>query len=199
VPTLYSPLSHTHTHTCSLTLLGSGFQASNARCSWVPDLSLCLSYSNSQLTHPYLSSSTTPLSLTELLASTVDSYLDWTKSSQSWSYITTDTSLTRSRVCSPSHVTTDGRSVSQYILVSSPLCDLRPDINSVWKLLSCLCRVPCLTRGPVCLLWVIVSSICPLSNSTEVKLYYDRWSVGQSTLLSGTPATNFFPPAFNYF
>jgi hypothetical protein len=32
----------------------------------------------------------------------------------------------------------DWRSVSQYVLVSSPLWDLRPDINSVWNLLSCL-------------------------------------------------------------
>jgi hypothetical protein len=32
--------------------------------------------------------------------------------------------------------------VSQYVLVSSPLWDLRPDINYVWNLLSCLCGVP---------------------------------------------------------
>jgi hypothetical protein len=32
-------------------------------------------------------------------------------------------------------VTTDGKSVSQYVLVSNPLWDLRQDINSVWKLI----------------------------------------------------------------
>jgi hypothetical protein len=69
---------------------------------------------------------------------------------------------------SQSHVTTDGQSVSQsvsqYVLVSSPLWDLRPDINSVWNLLSCLCGAPSLTRGRVCLLSVTVSSICPLTS-----------------------------------
>jgi hypothetical protein len=45
----------------------------------------------------------------------------------------------------------DWRSVSQYVLVSIPLWDLRPDFNSVWKLLSCLCGAPSLTRGRACL------------------------------------------------
>jgi hypothetical protein len=56
----------------------------------------------------------------------------------------------------------DGRSVSLYVLVSGPLWYLRPDINSVWKLLYCLCGAPSLTRGRVCPLSVTVSSICSL-------------------------------------
>jgi hypothetical protein len=48
--------------------------------------------------------------------------------------------------------------------VSSPLWDLRPDINSVRKLRSCLCGVPSLTICRVCLLSVTVSSICPRSS-----------------------------------
>jgi hypothetical protein len=43
--------------------------------------------------------------------------------------------------------------VCQYVLVSSPLWDSRPDINSVWTLLSCLYGAPSLTRGRVCLLF----------------------------------------------
>jgi hypothetical protein len=55
---------------------------------------------------------------------------------------------------SPTYVTTDGQSVSQHVKVSSPLWDLWPDITFcpkvvVWKLLSCLCRAPSLTRGRV--------------------------------------------------
>jgi hypothetical protein len=47
------------------------------------------------------------------------------------------------------------RSGSQYVLVSIPLWDLCPDITScvkvaVWKLLSCSCGAPSLTRGRVC-------------------------------------------------
>jgi hypothetical protein len=56
------------------------------------------------------------------------------------------------------------QSASQYVLVSSPLWDLRPDINSVWKLLSSFCGTPSLTRGRVCLLSVTFSSIYPLSS-----------------------------------
>jgi hypothetical protein len=37
--------------------------------------------------------------------------------------------------------------VSQYVLVSSSLWDLRPDTYWFWKLLSCLYRMPSLTRG----------------------------------------------------
>jgi hypothetical protein len=36
---------------------------------------------------------------------------------------------------------------SQSILMSNPLWELRPDINSVWKLLSCLCGASSLMRG----------------------------------------------------
>jgi hypothetical protein len=47
-----------------------------------------------------------------------------------------------------------GRSVSQYVKVSSPLWDLWPDITFCpmvvfWKFLSCLCGAPSLTRGRV--------------------------------------------------
>jgi hypothetical protein len=50
---------------------------------------------------------------------------------------------------------TDSVSVRQYVLVSSPLRDLWPDITFcpkvvVWKLLSCLCGTLSLTRGWVC-------------------------------------------------
>jgi hypothetical protein len=56
---------------------------------------------------------------------------------------------------SRSYFTTDDQSVSQYVFVSSPLWDLWPDISScrkvaVWKLRSCFCLVPSLTRGCVC-------------------------------------------------
>jgi hypothetical protein len=59
----------------------------------------------------------------------------------------------------------DWRSFSQYFLVSSPLWDLRPNINSVWNLLTCLPEAPSLTRGRVCLLPVTVGSNCPSSSS----------------------------------
>jgi hypothetical protein len=52
------------------------------------------------------------------------------------------------------HVMTDGQSVSQYVLGSSPLWDLQPNINSVWILLSCFCWAPSLTRSRVYLLLV---------------------------------------------
>jgi hypothetical protein len=55
----------------------------------------------------------------------------------------------------------DWRSVSQYVLGSSPPWDLRPDINFVWILLRCLCWAPSLTRGWVCLSSVTVSINCP--------------------------------------
>jgi hypothetical protein len=40
------------------------------------------------------------------------------------------------------------------------------------------------------------------TSKSKPKLYYDRWSVGKSVLVSGTymgPATNFPPSLFNYF
>jgi hypothetical protein len=46
---------------------------------------------------------------------------------------------------------TVSQTVSQYVLASSPLWDLRPDINSVWILLASLCWALSLTRGRVCL------------------------------------------------
>jgi hypothetical protein len=58
----------------------------------------------------------------------------------------------------------DWWSVSQYVLASSPPRDLRPDINSVWILLCCLCWAPSLTRGRVCLLSVTVSNNYPSSS-----------------------------------
>jgi hypothetical protein len=55
--------------------------------------------------------------------------------------------------------------VSQSVcLVSSPPWDLRPDINSVWISLCCLCWAPSLTRGRVCLLSATVSNNCPSPN-----------------------------------
>jgi hypothetical protein len=53
--------------------------------------------------------------------------------------------------------------ISQYVLVSSPLWDLWPDITFypkviVWKLLSCLRGTPSLTRGRVCHLSFLVCS-----------------------------------------
>jgi hypothetical protein len=77
-------------------------------------------------------------------------------------------SLTRGRVCLlSSPFTAEAEvalrlTVSQYVLVSSPLWDLGPDIRYLWKFLSCLCGAPSLTRGRICLLSVTVSSICPL-------------------------------------
>jgi hypothetical protein len=68
----------------------------------------------------------------------------------------------RNASCSPvpmdssrSHVTTDAQSVSQYVKVSSPISDLRPDVTFCpkvvfWKLLSRLCGAPSLMRGRVC-------------------------------------------------
>jgi hypothetical protein len=57
----------------------------------------------------------------------------------------------------------DWRSVSQHAKVSCPLLDLWPDTIFcpnffVWKLLSCLCGVPSLTRGRVCHLSFLVCS-----------------------------------------
>jgi hypothetical protein len=51
---------------------------------------------------------------------------------------------------SRSYITTDG----QYVLVSSPLWDLWPDITScrkvaAWNLQSCFCEAPSLTRGRI--------------------------------------------------
>jgi hypothetical protein len=46
-----------------------------------------------------------------------------------------------------------------------PTVDLRPDINSVCKLLSCLCWASSLTSGRVYLSSVTVSNICSLSSS----------------------------------
>jgi hypothetical protein len=49
--------------------------------------------------------------------------------------------------------------VSQSVstVLSSPLWDLRPDISSVWNLLSCFCGTPSLTRCWVCLMSVTAS------------------------------------------
>jgi hypothetical protein len=47
---------------------------------------------------------------------------------------------------------------------SSPPWDLRPDTNSVWILLCCLCWAHSLTRGRVCLLSVTVIVNCPSSS-----------------------------------
>jgi hypothetical protein len=71
--------------------------------------------------------------------------------------------ISQGKVWGLSHVTTNGRSVSQYVLASSSPWDLRPDINSVWISLCCLCWAPSLTRGRVCLLSVTVNNTCPLS------------------------------------
>jgi hypothetical protein len=56
---------------------------------------------------------------------------------------------------SQSYFMTDGQAVNQYVLVSSPLWNLWPDITSclkvsVRKLLSCLYGAPSLRRGCVC-------------------------------------------------
>jgi hypothetical protein len=48
--------------------------------------------------------------------------------------------------------------------MSSPLWILWPDINSVWKLLSRLCGSRSLKKGRLCLLSVLVSSICSLTS-----------------------------------
>jgi hypothetical protein len=58
----------------------------------------------------------------------------------------------------------DWRSVDQYVLVSSPLWDLWPDITlfrklAVWTLRSCYCGAPSLTRGKA--IWVINNVIRP--------------------------------------
>jgi hypothetical protein len=63
------------------------------------------------------------------------------------------------------------RSVSQYVKVSSPPWDLWPDITFCpkfvfWKLLSCLCGVPSLTRGQVCNLSFSVCSNLPVFTSS---------------------------------
>jgi hypothetical protein len=104
-------------------------------------------------------------------------------------------SLTRSRVCSCQSKPKscyDWRSVSQYVLVSSPLWNLWP-LLSVWKLLCCLCGAPSLTRGRVCWLnWLEVK--VTYGWRSKSKWHYDRQSVGQSVLVSGSnlgPATNF--------
>jgi hypothetical protein len=57
-----------------------------------------------------------------------------------------------------------GQSVSQYVLGLSPPWDLRPDINSIWISLCCLCWAPCLTRRQICLLSVTVSNNFPSSS-----------------------------------
>jgi hypothetical protein len=64
----------------------------------------------------------------------------------------------------------DWLSISQYVEVSSPLWDLWPDITFcpqvVWKLLSCLCRAPSLTRGRVFHLSFSVFSNLPVFTSS---------------------------------
>jgi hypothetical protein len=66
-----------------------------------------------------------------------------------------------------SHVTTDGRSVSQYVKISSPLWDLWPDITSCpkvvfWNLLSVSVRRP---------LWREVGSVICYSRSVVIYQY----------------------------
>jgi hypothetical protein len=52
----------------------------------------------------------------------------------------------------------DWRSVSQYVLVSSPIWGTWPDIViTVWQLRSCFCGAPSLTRGRVCLLHMLLA------------------------------------------
>jgi hypothetical protein len=51
---------------------------------------------------------------------------------------------------SRSYFTTDGQPASQYVLLSSPLWDLLPDITSCRKLRSCFCGAPYLTKRRVC-------------------------------------------------
>jgi hypothetical protein len=101
-------------------------------------------------------------------------------------------SLSLSHLCihcshSRSHVTTDGQSVSQYVKVSSPLRDLCLDITFCqkfvfWKLLSCLCGAPSLTRGRVCHLSFSVRS------NLQVLFWRWKWShvttEGQSVSMS---------------
>jgi hypothetical protein len=54
-------------------------------------------------------------------------------------------------VCqSRSHIATDGRSVSQW-------WSSWPDIITVWQLRSCFCGAPSLTRGRVCLLYMLLA------------------------------------------
>jgi hypothetical protein len=65
------------------------------------------------------------------------------------------TGLLNGRSRSWSYFTSDGQSVSQQVLVSSTLWDLRPDITScpnvaVCNLRCCFCGAPSLTRGWVC-------------------------------------------------
>jgi hypothetical protein len=59
----------------------------------------------------------------------------------------------------------DWWSGSQYVLASSPTCDLRPDINSVWISLCCLCCAPSLTRG-----WICVLSVTVINNWTWLNI-----------------------------
>jgi hypothetical protein len=63
---------------------------------------------------------------------------------------------TKVKVKSKSHC--DWRSVSQYILVSSPIWDFWPEIFFT-KLLSCLFGAPSLTRGRVCHVLVFVIEV----------------------------------------
>jgi hypothetical protein len=79
-------------------------------------------------------------------------------------------------------------SVSQYVKVSSPFCDLWPDITFcpkvvLWKLLSCLCGAPSLTRGRVCHMSFSVCSKLPVFASSIYVMsrsLYNRRSVSQS-------------------
>jgi hypothetical protein len=60
------------------------------------------------------------------------------------------------QVKSKSHC--DWRSDSQYVLVSSPIWNSWPDIFiTVWQLRSCFCGAPPLTRGRVCLLYMLLA------------------------------------------
>jgi hypothetical protein len=75
---------------------------------------------------------------------------------------------------SQSYVTTDGQSAS-VSWNKTPICGLRPDFYyclTVWQLRSCFCGAPSLTRGWVCLLYmllVLASAVCLGSESLETR------------------------------
>jgi hypothetical protein len=69
------------------------------------------------------------------------------------------------------------QSVSQYVFGSSQLWDLWPDITScrsvgVWKLRSCFCGAPSLTRRRVPHLWICGQGLWPLDHSFYYYYYY---------------------------
>jgi hypothetical protein len=78
-------------------------------------------------------------------------------------------------VLSRSHFTTDGQSVSQYVLVLSPLWDLWPDIT-VRMLLSCFCGALFLTRMD---LQFAVQSLNGPSSTEPVTVLYSHLRLPQ--------------------